>query len=390
MPFKETDVMNERVRFVVLALEENANFSVLCRRFGISRTTGYRWLNRYRQEGSFAALGDRSRAPHHCPHKTSPELEARVVALRQKYGWGARKLAVLLKREGIDLPVSTLNRIIKRNGLVSRPQAHRPATKRFEREEPNQLWQMDFKGRFRVAEGHCHALSLLDDHSRYALGLYALPSTGAKGTFDCLCETFGRYGVPEAMLMDHGTPWWASQGGQGLTWVAIQLMKQDIRLYFSGFRHPQTQGKVEAFHRSLSRDWDHHGRPTTLAAATAHFDHFRHEYNHVRPHEALEMAVPADRYRRSVRAYDADPPAWDYEPDLTVTRLNSQGSLTYQGRRHFVAKPLANERVAYHEVDGKLLVQYRQMYVREIDLSTGETRGFLHPVHDEILSEPVL
>lgn len=389
MPFKETDVMNERIRFVALALEEEANITTLCRHFGISRTTGYRWIHRYRQEHSFTALGDRSRRPHRSPRKTPDAIEERVVALRQQYGWGARKLAVLLAQEGVRLSVSTVHRIISRHGLVGQRDAHRPAVKRFERKTPNELWQMDFKGYFPIQEGKCYPFSIVDDHSRYALGLYALSSPNAQATYDCLCEAFRRYGVPEAILMDHGSPWWATQGGGGLTWLAVQLMKQDIQLRFSGFRHPQTQGKVEAFHRTLSRDFAHHGRPHTLAEAVTCFDRFREDYNHRRPHEALDMAVPAARYRASDRAYATKPPAWTYDEDLTTTRLNSQGSLTYQRRRYFVAESLAGERVAYREVDGKLLVQYRQMYIREINLSTRQTRAFLRPVRDKILVRPL-
>ena len=244
MPWRETDVMQERIRFVALALKPSQSFSDLCDAFGISRTTGYRWLNRYYEHRSFTALTDRSRAPHHHPNQTAAAIEARIVALRREYGWGAKKLRILLAREGTTtVSLSTINRILKRQGLLRRKDAHRPAPTRFERKEPNQLWQVDFKGRVRVAGGHCYPLSILDDHSRFALGLYPLRSTGGRQTYACLVDTLKKYGVPQAMLMDHGTPWWNTNSYSGLSWVAVQLIKQGIRLYFSAYRHPQTQGR---------------------------------------------------------------------------------------------------------------------------------------------------
>ena len=218
MPWKETDIMQERIRFVALALKPSRSFSDLCDAFGVSRTTGYRWLNRYYEHSSFTALTDRSRAPHHHPNQTSAAIEARIVALRREYGWGAKKLRILLAREGtMTVSLSTINRILKRRGLLRRQDAHRPAPRRFERKEPNQLWQVDFKGQFRVAGGYCYPLSILDDHSRFALGLYPLRGTGGRQTYACLVDTLKKYGVPQAMLMDHGTPWWNTNSYSGLS-----------------------------------------------------------------------------------------------------------------------------------------------------------------------------
>jgi transposase InsO family protein len=382
MPWKETSVMSERIRFVVSALAGQQSFSSLCRAFGISRQCGYCWLARYQAGDSFTGLSDRSRVPLSSPNKTAPQIELRVVALRQEYGWGAKKLQVLLSRDGIDLSIATLNRILRRNGLMLRQDAHQPALSRFEKPNPNDLWQIDFKGRFRVAEGHCYTLSILDDHSRFVLGLYPLLSTGAQGTYTCIVDTMHKYGVPKAILLDHGTPWWNTNASDGLSWLAVQLMRQDIGLHFSGFRHPQTQGKVEALHRTIGRAFAHQGIPSTLAQAGVFFEHFVSEYNYVRPHEGIDMDVPTNRYQPSSKPFNAEPPDNQYPDYLTVTRLNEQGSLTLRGKRYFVAKPLANERVAYQEVAGKLLVQYRHTYVREIDLATGTTHAFSRPDRD--------
>jgi len=138
--------MEERIKFVILANQASLNFSDLCNDFGISRPTGYRWVNRYHTTGSLSTLAEHSRAPHHIANKTSPANERYVIKLRQKYGWGAKKIRVLMLRDGVDMKVATINRILKRNNLIDNRDSHRPALKRFERATPNELWQMDFKG----------------------------------------------------------------------------------------------------------------------------------------------------------------------------------------------------------------------------------------------------
>jgi transposase len=152
--------MDERIRFVALALEDHRNFSSLCADFGISRQTGYRWFHRYHETRSFASLSDHSHKPNTSPEKTLDEIEERVLVLRKQNGWGAKKLQIKLQAMGIELSVSTINRILRRRGVMRRKNAHQPALQRFEREEPNELWQMDYKGRFKVNEGYCYPLSL--------------------------------------------------------------------------------------------------------------------------------------------------------------------------------------------------------------------------------------
>jgi transposase InsO family protein len=172
MPWKKMEVLEQRVEFVVQALGGQEPLSQLCRAFGISRPTGYLWLSRYR-EGGLAAIAERSRRPHSSPTQTAPELEARIVALRQIYpDWGARKLAVLLRRQGMDLPSSTVHRVLLRHGLVRDQDRHRSAVRRFERAQPNELWQMDFKGPKNWPKAYT-ALSVIDDHSRYLIALEA-------------------------------------------------------------------------------------------------------------------------------------------------------------------------------------------------------------------------
>ncbi|PKK82347.1 MAG: IS481 family transposase [candidate division Zixibacteria bacterium HGW-Zixibacteria-1] len=374
MPWKSRSVMEMRVGFISRTAGGRESISSLCREYGISRVTGYKWLGRYRAKGSvFEASEEGSRRPHRCPTQTESLKAGRVLELRRDEGWGARKLRELLLREGIDLPVITIHRILRRHGLVPGKDVHRPATKRFERANPNDLWQMDFKGEYRLGTGYCYPLSLLDDHSRYAVGLYALPHQKGESVQRCLIDVFERYGIPSAILMDHGVPWWGRLNHQGLTWLTVFLMKQGIELLWSGVGHPQTQGKVERFHRTLKASIWHKGKPYDLAGWQKFFDHFCDVYNRIRPHEALNMSVPADHYRPSTKAYNPCPREWEYPEGALIKRLNSQGSLGYRKKRYFVSEALAGEPVQVEEVDELLLVKYRNTYIREIHIESGRT-----------------
>lgn len=372
MPWKESTVMEQRVQFIILARAGTGSMTALCQQFGISRKTGYKWLDRYAESGTLTNLADQSRRPLNSPHRTAPAHEQRAVQLRQETGWGARKLQVLLDREGIHLSEATLNRIIKRNGLLRKEGSHRPATQRFQRDRPNELWQMDFKGPVRLLEHgqRCHPLAILDDHSRYLIGLFALPSTRLEPVRRSLCHAFQHYGLPEQILTDRGAPFWSTTNSLGLTQLSVEVMNQGVQMAHGAVRHPQTQGKVERLHRTLQDEMNHRGTPRTLAACQAFFRTFRDRYNQDRPHEALGMGVPAERYVPSTRAYMPEPPPWFYPPTMSVAQLNPQGCLNYQGQRLFVCEALAQQWVGTLTVEGKLLVQFRDMLIREIDLDT--------------------
>jgi transposase InsO family protein len=383
MPWKETDVGSERIEFVVRALSDSGNFSALCREFGVSRKTGYKWLRRFEEVGSLSRLAEHSRRPHHSPARTPEAIELRVEALRRRYGWGSKKLQWLLAEEGLDLPRITIDRILKRRGLVCRDRAAKPASQRFERLQPNELWQMDFKGEYRRrGRPWVYPLSLLDDHSRYCLGLYALRHPDHDSVQSQLIQTFERYGIPEAMLVDHGTPWWSPANGHGLTRLSVFLLRQDIRLIYSGIGHPQTQGKVERFHRTLGESVARREGLKSLEAYQRAFDGFRREYNEIRPHEALGMERPAMRYRPSQRSYRPQPPEWEYPAGAEVRRLSAAGILSYVGRPYFVCEALAKQRVWCQRFENRLLVTYRSLQIREIDLETGRTSALVRPVGD--------
>jgi transposase InsO family protein len=367
MPWRTTDVKEQRMQFVIRASSGRERLAVLCREFGISRPTGYLWRRRYEQSRTLTEIGERSRRPHASPTRTGAYQQGRVTTLRKQTGWGAKKLRILLAEEEIALPVRTIHRILERHGLVSEP-AHGPALGRFERSEPNQLWQMDSKGKYPLQDGECHVLSILDDHSRYVVGLHALPELSGEKAGACLVQTFRRYGVPQAMLMDRGSLWWTAWNGWGLTRLSVRLIEQGIRLLYGRVCHPQTQGKVERFHRTLGAELRHRGVPARFAQWPAALAEIETNYNVRRPHEALGMQRPAERYQRSPRTYAEQVKPWEYPVGSDVHRLNSQGMLTHQGQRWFICGALAEQRVRVEPFDGKLLVSYRHMYVREVDL----------------------
>lgn len=376
MPWKASSVMDERIRFVIEASRRERPLAAVCRDFGISRPTGYTWLSRYRTTGRVQDLQEHSRRPHRCVRQTEEAVTDRVVSLRLAYGWGARKLQVLLEREGVHISASTINRILKRQGLQYESEVVGQAPLRFVREQPNELWQMDFKGAYQTSTGRCCPLSILDDHSRYLVGLYALGDQLGPSVHRALVDTFERYGVPEAMLIDHGIPWF-SPNGHGLTRLAVALIKQGIGLRFSGIRHPQTQGKVERFHRTLSDSVRHHGRPEHDGDWQRAFDTFAMEYNHIRPHEELAMSVPAAHYRPSLQSYQPEPPAWEYPAGATVTRLSSKGLLRWHHHSYFVSEALAGEWVEINRCDNLLLVRYRHMWIRQIDTRTARSETLI-------------
>jgi transposase InsO family protein len=327
------------------------------------------------------ALEDQSRRPRRSPQRTSRAVTRRVIALREEFGWGGEKLVLLLAEDGIRLAARTIDRIIQREGLTRSDAAPAPALTRFERSAPNELWQMDAKGHYPLRpHGRCHPLSVLDDHSRFAVGLVALAALETDGVQRALIRCFERYGVPAAMLMDHGVPWWASANGGGLTKLSVFLLKQGIRLVYGRVRHPQTQGKVERFHRTLGERLRWWGVPKDLAGFGRVFRRFRQEYNEVRPHEALAMDPPATRFTPSSRAYRPHPARWEYDTDVEVQCVDQTGSLSWKGHRLFVCAALGGEEVGCVRVGRRVLVRYRHMWVRELHPGTGTSVPLLKPV----------
>lgn len=350
MPWKESSTMSQRQEFVMLASVENANIRQLCRRFGISPTVGYKWLGRYRAEG-VAGLKDRSRRPQNSPHRTDAKVEQKVVQLRKKHpAWGGRKLRARLKalKEPQVPSPSTITAILHRHQLIT-PEAsaqHQPY-QRFEHPHPNDLWQMDFKGDFALEKGRCYPLTVLDDHSRFALGLRACGDQTTPTVRNALTEIFSRYGMPYRMSMDNGNPWVViTKGKRCWTQLSVWLLRLGIRLSFARPYHPQTNGKDERFHRTLKLELlrDHAWR--SLVECQPHFDDWREIYNCERPHEALGLDVPASRYQVSTRAFPGRLPQIEYPEGTVVRKVERNGIITIRGQAYFVGEAFRGLQVA--------------------------------------------
>jgi transposase InsO family protein len=378
MPWKEESVVEQRLRFLLDVRHKEATISALCRRYEISRKTGYKWLKRYEKEGSIEALKDQTRRPHQSPARTSRGHEQAVVAVRDEKGWGAEKIAVVLGHSGLQLRPITIHRILKRHGRIEAAAAVRPAPQRFERAQCNELAQMDFKGEYALrAGGKCYPLTLLDDCSRYLLGLWALPNTQAVGVHQVLRQHFRACGVPREMLMDHGSTWYCNRTGHGLTWLSVWLITQGITLRYSGVHHPQTQGKVERLHRTLKERTKHRGTPTTLSEWSRWAKQFQQEYNCERPHAALGMKTPKELYtHENLQPYQEQPRPWEYDGG-EVQRLDNQGGLHKYGGWFFICEALAKQWVRVDEFDNKLTVTFRHLTIREIDLETKSSTAVL-------------
>jgi transposase InsO family protein len=371
MPWQEVSALSSRTEFVLLAGAPGANISELCKRFGISRDIGYKWLKRFKQGGA-QALVDQSKKPKSSPNQTPEHLEQRIRELRLAYpNWGARKIRTRLLELGEQVPsASTVHTIIKRQGLLNEQESdkHKPWL-RFEHEAPNRLWQMDFKGHFAMEKGRCHPLTLLDDHSRYSLCLEACSDEKGTTVQQALVEVFRRYGLPERMTMDNGSPWGQDEE-HVYTPLTVWLIRLGVRVSHSRPYHPQTQGKLERFHRTLNVELLKYQTFRDIEHAQEHFDRWRECYNSVRPHEALGMGVPASRYQVSWRPYPESLPELEYGPDDLVKKVHDKGVIFYKGKEWKVSKAFKGSYVALRPTitDGVLEVYFCNQLIAEIDL----------------------
>lgn len=369
MPWQECSVVSEREAFVEMASEEGAVIAELCRQFGISRKTGYKWLGRA-QTGE--GLMDRSRRPHRSPRQTASDLETRIRALRAQHpAWGGRKLHHRLVTEGMpDVPApSTITDVLRRGGMLQLPPPPPTPLQRFAHTEPNVLWQMDFMGHQPLRQGRVHPFSLLDDHSRFALALSACPNQQRTTVQAALTAVFRQYGLPQAILCDNGSPWGAAGLG-GLTRLEAWLLRLGVEPWHGRPYHPQTQGKIERFHRTVAAEVFAHQRPTTLPEAQVRFDAFRTIYNEERPHEALAHLVPASAYQPSLRPFPEVLPPMVYDAGELVFTVTIHGSIWWRGRRRFISRGLVGEPVALRPAEDPAVwsVVYGDHQVATIDL----------------------
>jgi transposase InsO family protein len=355
-----------------LALQEGANITELCNGFEISRKTGYKWIKRFLEEGD-AGLQDRSRQPHLSPKKTVRTIEADVIQVRKAHpAWGGRKIHSRLQALGrTRVPAaSTITAILHRHGLIDPEEAAKhKAWQRFEAEAPNDLWQMDFKGHFPAAQGRCHPLTVLDDHSRYSLGLKACGDERDLTVRECLTVIFRRYGLPRRILVDNGSPWGADREHPHTT-LTVWLMRLGIGVTHARPYHPQTLGKDERFHRTLKAEVLHSCQGLDLLACQRRFDAWRLLYNHERPHESLGMAAPASRYRQSSSHFPKTLPPLEYGPDDRVRKVVEGGYIFYRNREYRIGKAFKGELLALRPTlaDGIMDVFFGDHKIAQIDL----------------------
>ena len=364
MGWETKSVVDQRLEFCRLCALEGANVSQLCRRYGISRQTGYVWLR------ACEGMQDRSR-------RTDQALEQAVLEVRDAHpAWGARKIACMLERAGIDPPAaSTVHAILVRHKRIATPEGTGPAYGRFEREAPNLLWQMDFKGRFQLVSGDwCHPLTVLDDHSRFALGLEACADEQMMTVRTRLERIFRHHGLPMAIYTDNGNPW-GTGVPHGWTRLRVWLLKLGIELIHARPYHPQGRGKNERFHRSFKAEVLAFQPLSDFRQAQRAFDRWRQLYNHHRPHQGIAMAVPASRYSPSPRSFPATVPEPVYDPGEIVRRVSStKAYVAFNGKAWRVPKAFQGETLAIRplKIDGQHGVFFAANQVALIDLNKDE------------------
>ncbi len=356
MPWKENTVVDQRVRFVRAYCTGAFEMSELCALYSISRPTGYLWTARYEQGGR-AAMVNRSCAPHHCPHRMSASKQAWFIKARKRYGWGARKLLKIFRNHypASAAPSRTaISDLLKRTGLSLRrsTRAARPAsgTPRQPVSRPNQLWTIDFKGQFRTGDhAWCYPLTLADEASRYLLLCRGQRDCSAHPAQQRIDRVFREYGLPQAIHSDNGSPF-ASRAIAGLSQLSVQWVKLGIRIERSRPGCPQDNGAHERMHRTLKAST---ARPPArnLQAQQRRFNGFVHEYNQLRPHEALQDETPASVYRPSTRAYPSRIAQPDYPGHCEVRRVSFNGYVAWQAQKLFVSEALAHQQVAFEAVE---------------------------------------
>lgn len=361
MPWKETTPVDQRMHFIAALDTCRWTMSELCRAYGISRKTGYKWAKRYGREG-FDGLKDRSRRPERCPHRTDERCEKALVEERKRHPtWGARKLLARLRRREPDWPwpaASTATELLKRHGLVTPRKLRRrkpvPGKPLVDAAQPNEVWTADFKGEFRTGDHElCYPLTLADHHSRYLLACSGRRSIARLEAIPVFEQAFRTHGLPRAILTDSGPPFSASRAARRLSRLAVWWIKLGIQPLLIQPGHPEQNGRHERMHRTLKAET---ARPpaASLEDQEEVFDRFRREYNHERPHEGIGQRAPAELYARSPRRFPAHVPQVSYPGHFEVRRVHGNGDIHFRGHHFFVSGALSREWIGLEEVDDGL------------------------------------
>lgn len=371
MPWESKTVEELRKEFII-ASKTTSNFSSLCREFGITRKTGYKWIARAEETND---LSDRSHARKNISNKTDKETENLILSVRKDNpAWGGKTIRQVLVNQGHeDLPcVKTCNNILKRNGCISEEESlkHKPFV-RFERDKCNQMWQTDFKGDFALLDGtRCFPLDILDDHSRFSIKIAAKPNT--LGVADSFREAFYEYGMPDSVLSDNG---WTFRGFRnGYTHFEKWLMNHDILPIHGRIMHPQTQGKIERFHRTMKTELLNQNKFKDILDADRGLQEWRMKYNNIRPHEALNMKCPAEVYIPSDRTYIDNIKKFEYGGQHHVIKVNSWGYVRFNGWQVYLSETMINENIEFrpNPRGDSFFACYRNFKIAEFSNVTGE------------------
>lgn len=374
MPWLETDPMRERLDFVYDYQRGLYTMQELVRRRGVSRSTGYKWLGRFSEAGR-AGLANRSRRPHHCPHRIPAVVAGRLLELKLAHpAWGPRKIRALLadREPAVTWPAaSTIGELYQRHGLVRKRRRRRrsehPGAVPPTTAAPNDLWTADFKGHFPLGTGaYCYPLTIADQHTRYLLACQGMARIEGKAVRAAFTQAFRSHGLPRAIRTDNGVPF-ATTAIHGLSrlnvwWMQLGIQHQRIRP-----ASPQENGAHERMHRTLKAATARPPRATPGAQQRA-FDHFRQEYNTERPHEHLRDRPPARLYRASPRRYPERLPAIEYPGHYLVKRVTSAGTIRFKHKLLFLAKPLMQLPVGLEEVDdGIWSIYFNRVLIARFD-----------------------
>ena len=362
MDWNQSTMYEQRVRFILEVQQRTFSFAESCRRYSISRAAGYKWWTRFLAEG-FEGLHDRSHRPHHCPHAISEPIVEHVVDLRQRYGWGSRKIRKLTAEKFGSAPARrTIDRIFERYDLITKKRRRsgkpgHPGKPLTPMDESNAVWTVDFKGQFKMLNGrYCYPLTIQDGFSRFLLECRGLYSTSIELAKPVFIRTFREFGLPAVIRSDNGTPF-ASIGLARLTRLSAWWIRLGIRPETIEPGKPQQNGRHERIHRTLKREAT---RPpkANLRAQQRHFNDFRRTFNHIRPHEALDDATPNSVYRSAPRAYPDVLPPLEYPEHFEVRKVSTNGGIRWHSRWINISSALGNEFIGLEPIGPALWQVY--------------------------------
>jgi putative transposase len=357
MPWSQTSPMHQKTLFIADHLRGSGSTTELCIEYGISRKTAYKWIERYIRQGP-SGLEDRSRRPRRAPNATAPEVATALIELRRRHpSWGAKKLLSILRRRHPNWALpgrSTGCVILHRHGLIRRTTRRRvighPGKPGSLILGPNHIWCADFKGQFRMGNGrYCYPLTLTDAHSRFLLCCHGLPSTAVQGAKPVFARLFQQFGLPQFIRTDNGVPFatntLARLSRLSAWWVRLGVLPQLIEP-----GKPQQNGRHERMHRTLKAEAT---RPPahSMRPQQAKFDRFRHEFNHERPHEALDQQTPVSHYQPSPRPMPSKLPPLQYPDRYEVRYVSANGGIRWNNGWVNVSVTCIGEYVGLEEID---------------------------------------